>query len=822
MRFAILVAVSMLTLTVTMARGADDGVAVAGKVVDETGAPVREVVVTAYKTETSQKSTATSDAAGAFLLNLAEAGTYRIEAKREGFFLFTNAAVALDEGTPLEIQMNHLKDLAESVDVHYSPPVIDPQQTSDTKQLNNQEILNVPYPASQDYRNALPLMPGALLDNGGQVHLNGGYTQEANYRLNGFDISDPATGTLVARLNVDTIQTLEWDASRFSPEKGKGSAGTVDIKTENGDDRWRFGSTNFLPGLSSQDGWHVNHWSPRVAVSGPIKRGKAWFHNSSELYYTVSTVTGLPRGQDQTRSISGSDLTRLQWNITNAQILTASFLVNIADDTRNGLSFLTPAEATINRRAELYVGTVKDQWSVGGGLIEFGFAGSGTYLRASPQGDQSYVLTPYGATGNYFADQTTSTGRQEWLVNGFLPPMKWHGRHQIEVGVNAEHSDLDQTIYRNSYTSVGLNNAIIRQVQFLGSPRQFVNNSEAYGYALDRWSPTETLVVEGGFRTQWDQYAGAVPIAPRLASSWSPKWARGAKFSAGWGVFYDAITLDMLALSQEQTSVSTFYGPNGAVTGVPIVTQFWLQKQDLRLPRFVITSFAAEKKLPWEVYGRVNLISREGSRGFAFEDEIATPALNLYVLDNIQRQRYRAAEFTFRRTFLSRYQWFASYTRSEARANAVINYSVDNPILAPQSGGPLPWDAPNRFLVWGWAPIEKGWFPGFLRPIIGETDLQVLFDYRTGFPFSLANQVGNLVGAPNSWRFPDFATLNLGFERRFPFHGYLWAFRVSVVNALNRANPNVVNNDVNSPQFETYQRGQSRAVNVRLRFLGRK
>ncbi len=750
------------------------------------------------------------------------AGSYAVEAKREGFFLFTNQNVTLDEGVPLEIRMNHLKELAESVDVHYSPPVIDPQQPSDTKQLNSQEILNIPYPASQDYRSALPLLPGAIQDNAGQVHLNGGTTQQANYRLNGFDISDPATGALDARLNVDTIQTLEWDASRFSADKGKGSAGTVDIKTQMGDDRWRFGGTNFIPGISFQDGLHVDHWSPRVIVSGPIKKDRLWFHNSFDAYYTVSTVNGLPRGQDQTRSTTGSNLTRLQWNITNSQILTASVLANVGDDKRNGLSFLTPAESTVNRKTSLFVGTIKDQWSIGGGLVEFGFAESETFLRSTPQGNEPYVITPFGSQGNFYADQTTYTGRQEWLVNGFLAPIHAYGRHQIEVGIDAEHSDIEQTIDRNEYTTAGVNNEIIRQVQFLGSPHQFDNNSEAYAYALDRWSPIETLVVEGGLRSQWDQYAGAAPVAPRLAASWSPKWAGGAKFSAGWGIFYDAITLDMLALSQEQTSISTFYGPTGAVTGVPIETQFILKRENLRLPRFALTSFSAEKKLPWEIYGKVNLISREGSRGFAFEDEAVSPALNLYVLDNIQRQTYRAAEFAFRRTFLSRYQWFASYTRSEARANAVIDYSVENPILAPQAGGPLPWDAPNRFLAWGWAPIEKKWFPRLLQPVVGETDVQLLTDFRTGFPFSVMNETGNLVGPPDASRFPDFATVNIALERRFPFRGYLWAWRVGLVNALNRANPNVVNSDVDSPQFLTYQRGQSRAVNVRLRFLGKK
>jgi hypothetical protein len=278
----------------------------------------------------------------------------------------------------------------------------------------------------------------------------------------------------------------------------------------------------------------------------------------------------------------------------------------------------------------------------------------------------------------------------------------------------------------------------------------------------------------------------------------------------------------MLALAQEQVSVSTFYGPSGEITGVPVETRFVLRPQDLRLPRYALTSFSAERRLPWGLYGKVNLISRQGSRGFTFEDNVVSPSLNLYVLDNIREQRYRAEEFAVRRTFLSKYQWFASYTHSAAHANAVVNYSVDNPILTPQAAGPLPWDAPNRFLAWGWAPIEKTWFPRFLRPIVGETDLQLLADFRTGFPFSAVTETGNIVGPPGSLRFPDYATVNIAIERRFPFRGYLWAWRVGAVNALNRVNANVVNNDVDSPGFLTYGRGQARAVNVRLRFLGKK
>jgi hypothetical protein len=816
----------LLALLALTRLAAQEKLAIAGSVVDENGAPVRNARITAASAGSPENQpagrAAISDPAGVFVLEVPAQGNYRIQAEREGFFVFTNPSLTLDENMRLEIHMSHLKELAESVDVHFSPPVIDPSQTSDTKRLDNEQILNVPYPASQDYRNAFALMPGALLDSTGQIHFNGGNTNETNYLLNGFEVSDPASGGLNARLNVDTVQMIEWDGSRFSPDKGKGSGGTVDIKTEMGDNHWRFEGTNFFPGFGTQSGFYLNHWSPRVKVSGPIRKDRAWFHNAFDTYYTVSTVAGLPGGQNRYSGLITSDLTRAQWNVTDSQILTFSFLANIGDNNRYGLSFLDPVETTLNQRSALYIGTIKDQWMVAGGLVEFGFAQTSSYLRSSPRGNQPYVITPFGASGNYFEDQTTRTGREEWLVNDFLGPVRGYGTHQIQVGVDVEHTGLDQTIDRHEYTTVRADGSLVRDVTFLGSPEQFKNNVEAYGYALDRWNPVAGLTLEGGFRTQWDQYTGGSPFAPRLSAAWSPKWSGGAKFSAGWGVFYDAITLNMLALSQEQDSISTYYGTNGAVTQGPVETRFVLNPQDLRLPRFALSSFSAERKLALGIYGQMNLISREGSRGFTFEETLTTPSTNLYVLDNIQRQRYRAAEFSFRRSFLSRYEWFASYTRSEARANAVINYTVENPIFTSQAGGPLPWDAPNRLLAWAWGPVEKNWFPRLLQPLIGETDAQILVDYRTGFPFSVTDETGDIIGQPDGSRFPSYGTVNLALERRFPFRGYMWAFRVAMVNVLNRADPNVVNSDINSPQFLTYQPGQARAFNVRVRLLGRK
>ncbi len=83
------------------------------------------------------------------------------------------------------------------------------------------------------------------------------------------------------------------------------------------------------------------------------------------------------------------------------------------------------------------------------------------------------------------------------------------------------------------------------------------------------------------------------------------------------------------------------------------------------------------------------------------------------------------------------------------------------------------------------------------------------------------NEEGFLVGNPDGRRLPSYFDINLHFERRFTFLHYLWAWRFGLNNLTNSGNPNVVNNNIDSPNFLSYGRGQRRAFNVRLRFMGR-
>ena len=268
---------------------------------------------------------------------------------------------------------------------------------------------------------------------------------------------------------MDTVQTLEWDASRFSPEEGQGLGGTLEITTQMGDDRWRFGGTNFIPGFAAQNGLYLNHWSPRAEVLRARygRAGPGFTIRSTPI--TRSARSSAARRPEPDRSLSAANLTRVQWNISDAQILTGSFLVNLSDDRRDGLCFLNPAETTLNRRDVAVRGD--DEGPVVGRRRPGGVRLCRYERLICARLRRAARLRRHAVrrARQFLSRQTTYSGRQEWLVNGFVRPLHGFGSHQIEIGTDVERSDLDQTIDRHEFTSVRADNSVVRDVQFVAA-----------------------------------------------------------------------------------------------------------------------------------------------------------------------------------------------------------------------------------------------------------------------------------------------------------------------------------------------------------------
>ena len=182
----------------------------------------------------------------------------------------------------------------------------------------------------------------------------------------------------------------------------------------------------------------------------------------------------------------------------------------------------------------------------------------------------------------------------------------------------------------------------------------------------------------------------------------------------------------------------------------------------------------------------------------------------MYTLTNHRRDHYDGFEISARRNFKNGYALFGSYVRSSATTTAALFYSPILSILGPQSGGPLPWDTPNRVLSWGWMPLPK----------TKRLDFVYSLDWRTGYPFNSVNANQDLVGPPNSRRFPDYFSLSPGLEIRFHFRKTYFGLRGVIENATGHENPYVVNNVVDSPHYLQPLQAQGRSFTARIRIIG--
>lgn len=794
-------------------------VQVAGKVVDENGVAQLGAKLSLSSETPGVSATATTDEAGRFRLPPVATGRYEFRAEKPGFYVFVEHSLEVRaDMAPLEVVLNHVEEFQETVHVEYSPPVVDPQLISAEKTLQAQEIVDMPYPSTHDFRSALPLLPGVIKDNAGRIHVDGGAENQTNYSLDGFNIASPVSGVMENRLSVDALRSVRVETSRYSAEYGKGSSGVMALETYQGDDHYHFMATNFFPSFDTQDGLQLTGWTPRATFSGPIVKGRAWFFNSTDLQYDLNTVKELPTTDNTNRNWNGGNLTRFQLNLTPRNILTAGYLYNFTDSRHYGISPLDPVETSRNLHSRFHFFNVKDQlYFKEGWILESGLAVNDLAGSELPQGDATYIITPEGREGNYYREREQEVKRIQALVNLLARPRQWHGRHDLKFGLEVDRISYSQFSLRHPIEILREDETLARDVSFSGHSDFTRDNTEFSAYAQDRWAPVDGMIVEAGLRFDRDQIIKDTLVSPRLALTITPRRIPESKFSAGVGVFYDATNLDLLARTLDQSRTDVFLNRDGTeVADGPVMSRFIVNESTLKPSYSLNWSLGWEQKLPGGIYGLVSYMRRHGREGWAYDPAPAGPApgpRNLdYTLTSDRRDSYSYIELTARRLFKEKYTVLLSYARSSARSTAVLDFSIDNTMFSPQAGGPFPWDAPNRLISWGTMPLPR--FNRFL--------VSYFLEWHSGLPYSLVNENQQIIGPPNSQRFPDYFSLNLHVERRFHFWGYEWAIRVGFNNLTGHHNPDVVINNIDSPLFGQYSAGSGRVFTGRIRFLGKK
>jgi len=747
-----------------------------------------------------------TDHAGRCDLRLVPSAKVLIAAQKLGFYRLAPSTFAAGTSN-VEITLVHEKEVKETVDVVESPPAIDREATSQSESLSAREIVNVPYPTSREIRNALPLMPQVVRDAGDNIHVGGASVTQTLNLLDGFNVTDPSGGAGFIHINADAVRNIEAETGRYSAQYGKGNA-VLGFSTPMGDDRFRATATNFVPSVQLRKGVNFDKWVPRFTISGPIKPGRAWFYLAPDAEYDQVIVRELPDGADRSTLWRVSNLAKAQLNITSSNILTTEFLIDDSSNRHAGLSRFTPLETTTNINARNYFGAVRDQHYFSSGLLfEVGFAAVHYLGDFRPLGALPSVTNPDTSTGSFFETQHTERRRNELMANLFLPVLKWKGRHEVKFGGTLDFLNIDRHFERRPLAIEAAGGQLLRRLDFTPPVSAFGKNTESAAYVQDRWSPSDRLLIEPGVRFDEDTFLHNVSASPRIAATYL--LTPSTKFSSGVGLYHSNTNLELVTrdLIGERTDI--FFTPNSvAPLGIPILTRFVVPREHLDTPRFFNWSFGIEQKMPFEFYVTANYQEKHGKRVLAF-DSVDSIGLGAFVLGNNRADRYRALEFTVKRTFKNVYPVFLSYTRSSARTTALLDPAVDSIAFGRQFAGPLPWDTPNRFVGWGWIPFIKKFTVGYSVEV------------SDGLPIVVVNRFQQIVPLGSTIRFSRNFNATLAAERRFQLLGWILALRGTLDNITNQRNPSVVNNNIDSPQFLTFGSLDHRTFNLRIRFLGR-
>jgi hypothetical protein len=782
-------------------------------IVDENESPVeRAEVVVQEPGKAPARITTDYNGRGTFVLLGTE--PYSLDVQKPGFY--ASATSARDPAQrDVRIFLNHVQMIVQQVNVTASPPGIDPEQVSDKFTMDLPEIINVPYPTSRDIRDLLRFYPGVVQDSTGLIHVDGSETWATLDLLDGFDIRSPISGQLAMRFSPDAVRSIDQEGTRYPVEFGRSTGGVVAFYTGMGDNKFRFNATNFLPSFHDVNGIRFDKFVPRLTLSGPLVRDRAWFFDGLEAEYDDVYIKELPENANTNHLVRGSNLFRIQANATPRNIVSTGLLFNDYHSPYDGLSSLNPQQSTTQRDTIAWLPYGRDQHNFrNGALLDAGLGVVRFRDGYEPYGDTPFELTPELPSGSYFENLASQSQRVDGNVALYLPARQWLGRHDLKAGIDADHIGFHEDISRAPISYLREDRTLLRQSTFPAMTPYTRHNVEVGAYLQDRWTPRAGLLIEPGLRFDWDEIVRRPLVSPRIAGVYTPPGLEGkTKISAGIGLYYEHTQLEYLTRALAGIRFDTYFAPDGiTAVGPPLETNFAANDGTLHQARAVNWSVSAEQKIPSSVYLKFNLIRKHVTNEFTYVNQGPAALFGNYTLTNGREDHADVTSIEARRTFARGYTLFGAYTHSSAVTNAAIDYVPTISMLGPQQSGPLPWDTPNRVLSWGWLP--------FLVPLFSKNwDFVYTLDWHSGFPYTAINANHEVVGAAGSHRFPDYVSFSPGLEWRFHVRGLYLGLRGVIENATDSGNPLVVNNNVDSPQFGAFSETFGRALTARIRLI---
>lgn len=753
---------------------------------------------------------ALSDAQGAFAIDGLPPGLYEIEANAPGLNAALTVEVNPGGASSVLVELN-VAAVISSVNVAASDaPVV---EESAQKNTISQAIVEKAPNSNDRVENLLPLVPGVVRGPDGRINMKGAQATQAGWLVNSTNVTDPATGGQAINLPIDVVSSVQVISNPYDPEYGKFTGAVSSVETRTGNmEKFHISAQNLFPRLRDRNGHVVGLGAitPRITATGPIIKNRLAFTQSFEYRFVRTPVESLPPLQRDEELESFDSFSQFDLKINEKQTATLSVAVFPQKLDYFGLDTFNPQPSTTNLHQRGYQFSTQHRYvSESGSLLTSQLAYEDFDADTFPNSQDPYRLLVETTEGGFFNRQNRDTDRVQWQEIYQFSPKHFHGNHQLKAGFDFSHSSYNGRQQSLPVDIVGVAGAALQRIEF-GSPADFsIHQNEFAWFVGDQWTVGPRLTIDLGVRFDRDSITDSTHTAPRIGMTLALTSDRRTVLKAGGGLFYDRVPLNVPAFPRFPNRTMLTLDSSGEV--VSSLAYSNVITGGLRNPKSENWNVELDRQVIENLVVRVAYQQRNTVYDLVL-DPVSTANGNFLSLANSGRDFYREFQITGRYQ-IRQHTVNASYVRSKASGdlNDFNQFFGNDPqaVIRANARGPLPYDAPNRFLAWG--EFSAPW----------KVTVMPVLDIHTGFPYSVVNEAREFVGPRNDQRFRGFNSFDVQVLRpvRLPFAKERKVkVGLGVFNLFNHSNPRDVQNDMDSPRFGEFFNSPNRTFRGKFVF----
>lgn len=540
-RIALAIFTTLLIVSLTPAFAQSSGSSLTGRVLDDSGAALPGVTITATNTETGFNRVVVTGSDGSYRFSSLPIGTYDVTAELSGFSTVKTSKVQLQVATERNIPIT-LKTAAVSqeITVTAEAPLVATTPAIGTV-VSQQELEGLPLNGRQ-FANLATLAPGTTLSvnsdptKPGQltIALNGGSGRNVNFVIDGGDNTDDTIGGALQNFNLEAVQEFKIQTMQYKAEYGRSSGGVLSVVTKTG--------TNDFAGslyeFARRDNFYTSKTQTEIrsgaskqaykrdqygaSFGGPIIRDRAHFFGTYEktkrnTSYTVDTSGVFPAFDGKSFPIPFIDelgTAKASINLSPKQFLSVRYgYQKNADKYGANSLYLPSALGTVSNKYKSILGN--HTWQLGpSALNEFVYQWTRFNNAITADSNDPALLFPSGVTTgqNGNTPQTTNQEKSQFKDDLSWSSTLFGSRHEFKTGVNYIHEPI-----LGGDFSTGLNgvftllkdepNSPVSEISIFGG---FFGNKtpvdEYSVYLQDDWSASQRLTVNVGAR--YDLWTG--------------------------------------------------------------------------------------------------------------------------------------------------------------------------------------------------------------------------------------------------------------------------------------------------------------------------